>query len=320
MVGARSAVINATVLAYNNKYQQNHRSGQVHLSLPIQSRLNENQQHGWQARLQLTFSRQKLRSVLSQRQHVGPLRVQRPFYPEGPQVCHVILLHPPGGIVGGDRLDSQVTVQTGSHALLTTPAATKFYASSHKQAVQQQTLTVAKQAVLEWLPMETIVFNNAHAVTKTRVDLAAQSQFIGWDIVCLGRPAAEETFSEGCYQQQFEIYRAGLPLKIERAIYQGGAPLLNQGWGLAGHSVVGTLLASGADQSLLDMIRCSTARCDGHVPTASSISTTLIDDVLIVRVLGQQTQLVLQQLIQIWQLIRPVLLGKEACLPRIWAT
>lgn len=292
----------------------------MHPPLLQQSSLNIEQQPGWQAKLNLTFSRQQQRSVLSQRQHVGPLRVQRPFYPEGQQVCHVYLLHPPGGIVGGDRLDSQVAVQTGSHALLTTPAATKFYSSPVKTAVQQQTLTVAEQAVLEWLPLETIVFNGAHAVNKTRVDLAAQSHFIGWDIVCLGRPAANELFTEGHYRQHFDVYREGLPLKIERAVYHGDAPVLSRPWGLAGHSVVGTLLATRVAQSLHEKIRFSTGQCDNHASKDICISTTLVDDVLLVRVLGPQSQLVLQQLIQIWRLMRPVLLGKEASLPRIWAT
>ncbi len=86
--------------------------------------------------------------------------VQRPFYPEG-GTCHVYLLHPPGGVVGGDQLELQVQSEPGSHALITTPAATKFYrAGPHPHSLLQQNLQV-RDATLEWLPQETIVFDGA---------------------------------------------------------------------------------------------------------------------------------------------------------------
>jgi len=143
---------------------------------------------GWQACLELGFEKRGLRTVAAQRRHYGPLAVQRPFYPEG-DVCHLYLLHPPGGVVGGDTLDIRVRAGTGARALVTTPGATKFYRSAGATAAVTQTLQVDAGAVLEWLPQEAILFQGAVARQQTCIELAAGACFAGWDILCLGRPA-----------------------------------------------------------------------------------------------------------------------------------
>src|SRR5258706_11967801 len=113
----------------------------------------------WHASLELRFEARASCSVVAHSSHHGPLRVQRAFYPEGPTVCHVYVLHPPGGVVPGDQLSFDVGVESGARALITTPAATKVYRSDGRRAVQRTRLSVAPGAALEWLPQETIVFD-----------------------------------------------------------------------------------------------------------------------------------------------------------------
>jgi len=144
----------------------------------------------WHAELRLAFARAGERTVLRENRHLGPLRVQKALYPEGDAVCQAIVLHPPSGIAGGDHLTIEVDVAAGAHAQLTTPGAGKWYRSSGSEASQRIDLTVGAGATLEWLPQETIVFDGARARMETRVTLAADSRFIGWDILCLGRAAA----------------------------------------------------------------------------------------------------------------------------------
>jgi urease accessory protein len=177
----------------------------------------------WQAKLDLTFRQAGNRTILAERRHIGPLIVQRPFYPEGP-ICHVYLVHPPGGIVGGDAVSLQVDVEPQAHALLTT-----------------QHLAV-HDAALEWLPQETIVFDGARARSTTRVELTGEARFLGWEIACLGRPANGETFNAGQLQQDFLLYRDGQPLLLDRMRLSGGSPSLSAPWGLAGNQAMGTLL------------------------------------------------------------------------------
>ena len=152
---------------------------------------------GWEAHLELEFRREAARTVLSTRRHTGPLRVQKALYPEGADVCQAIVVHPPGGIVGGDSLAIDVDVGTGAHAQLTTPGATKWYRSAGSVARAETALRVAAGAVLEWLPQEAMLFDGARASIALRVDLAPGARFIGWDVICLGRTASGERFDVG---------------------------------------------------------------------------------------------------------------------------
>src|SRR5712671_2379682 len=202
---------------------------------------------GWGASLALTFARAgDDATMLATRRHVGPLAVQRPFYPEGRGVCHVYILHPPGGIVGGDRLRVDVGVGAGAHALLTTPAATKVYRSAGARAQQRQHLHIAAGATLEWLPQETILFDGAHVDLGTRVDLAAGGRFLGIETLCFGLPARAEGFARGRCRQSLELWQDGRPLLCERGRFDGDAPVSAARWGLAGAPVLGTLLSAPA--------------------------------------------------------------------------
>ena len=160
----------------------------------------------WPASLHLRFSGDAAATRLAFCQHHGPLRVQRAFYPEGPSVPHVYMLHPPGGLAGGDELSIAIDVEPGAHALVTTPAAGKCYRSDGRAARQVQRLRAAAGSTLEWLPQENIVFDGAHVRLETHVELDPQARFIGWDILCLGRPANQERFTRGFCRQKLELF------------------------------------------------------------------------------------------------------------------
>ena len=152
------------------------------------------------------------------------------------------LLHPPGGVVGGDVLDVAVHAGPDSRVLITTPAANKLYRSAGPCAQLTQTLRVDAGAQLEWLPQPTIAFAGVHARVATRVDLAPGGRFIGWEILCLGRPDSGERYA-GQLGMALELWQDGAPLWLERARYDGTA-LLDAPFGLRGHCVSGTLLAT----------------------------------------------------------------------------
>ena len=170
----------------------------------------------WAAAIELGFERRDGNITrLTRARHQGPLRVQRPFYPEGKAgCCHVYLLHPPGGLVSGDALNIEARLDSGAHALLTTPAAAKLYkADSHGVAWAQHTsLSVADGAILEWLPQETLAFDGSRGEQTTSINLAGNAKCIGWEILALGRPASDLPFVTGKLEQRFELSRNGLPL------------------------------------------------------------------------------------------------------------
>jgi urease accessory protein len=271
---------------------------------------------GWQARLDLRFERRDEASILASCRHVGPLRVQKALHPEGPGICHAIVLHPPSGIVGGDELDIAIDVAAGAHALLTTPGAGKWYRSAGALATQRLQVKVGAGATAEWLPQETIVFAGAQARLESQVELAADARFLGWEVLCLGRRASGESFSHGALRLANRITREGRPLWLERGRIDGGGALLDSAVGLAGFPVCGTLLATGVvPPDLLAACRAAAATEAG-----AKFGITALPGLLVARYLGHSSEAARQWFFELWQRLRPALLGCEAQTPRIWNT
>jgi urease accessory protein len=298
---------------------------------------------GWQADLRLRFNgdipdllakgdapRERGRTRLVERHHKGPLVVQRPFHPEG-DPCHVYLVHPPGGVVGGDELRIDVQVDAGAHALITTPAATKFYRCDGRVSSQTQELR-ATSATFEWLPQENIFYRGADARTATRVHVDSDSRFIGWEINCLGLPARGEPFDAGALRLDLELWRSAspghpepirsgpisqemgsVPIFLDRLRLKGESAARGARWGLAGQEAVGTLLATPATRDDVESMRELVA----HEPYAA---VSLVDGVLVLRALAPQAEAVRNLFISAWRRLRPRVIGREAVLPRIWST
>ena len=275
---------------------------------------------GWLARLDLRFERrligQNCHTVLAHSRHHGPLRVQKALHPEGPGICHAIVLHPPSGIAGGDELDIAIDVSDGAHALLTTPGAGKWYRSAGALAKQNLKIKVGAGGTAEWLPQETIVFNGALAHIGTEVELTADARYIGWEVLCLGRRASGETFDHGKLHLGTRITRDGRPLWLEHGRIDGGSALLDSPVGMAGFSVCGTLLATGNISAAL-LAEC---RAVPATEPGAQQGITALSGLIVARYLGHSSEAAREWFINLWRQLRPILLGVPAQTPRIWST
>lgn len=278
---------------------------------------------GWQAQLKLGFAERDGRSFLAERRHLGPLRVQKPLYPEGEAICHAIIVHPPGGIAGGDSLEIEVEVAAGSHAVLATPGASKWYKSNRRAARQSIVLRVHEHARLDWLPQNNIVFEQARAELDLTLVLAPSASAIGWEATQLGRQAAGEHWSTGSLRASTTLMRPDSTLLwTERARLSAEAPLRQAPQGLAGWPAFGTLWASGP------ACRGETARalCEqlaAQLPFDDQLRagiTCLPDDVLLVRVVARRMEALQNLLIACWTQLRPAIHGVAAQPLRIWST
>ena len=288
---------------------------------------------GWQARLELQFEAAEARTRLAHCRHHGPLLIQRIFHPEPPsgdaalaaEPCHVYVLHPPGGVVSGDELQLEVDVQARAHALLTTPAAGKFYRRSRHSAGEPggsdarvgrltQTLRV-DGGILEWLPQENIYFPETAVQLRTLVRLQAGARFIGWEIGCLGLPASQASLGEGTVRQSFELWHGASPLLLERLHIERAC--LQSRWGLAGRVALGTWLAFPAASRQLASARAAAVALNCADTT---LACTLVDGVLSCRGYALRADRLKQAFIDLWCVLRPELLGRPAITPRIWAT
>lgn len=276
----------------------------------------------WAASLTLGFQARSENGVsvtrLTRARHRGPLRVQRPFYPEGSDgACHVYLLHPPGGLVSGDALSISARVSEGGHALLTTPAAAKLYrADSHGVAWEQHShLRVEDGAILEWLPQETLCFDGSRGEQSTTIELAGAARCLGWEIMALGRPASDLPFVSGRVEQRFRLTRDDRPLWLERQPLDPQHPRFQGRWGQGGATVQATLWAVGLDddQAGVEAVREA-------LPAASQWAVTQRHGVLLLRYLGDSRNQAWELCQRAWEVLRPLMLGREACVPRIWLT
>ncbi|MHC1480412.1 urease accessory protein UreD [Frateuria aurantia] len=276
----------------------------------------------WHAELRLRFARQQAQTRAIERIHRGPLRVQRMLYPQGPDCCHALLLHPPGGIAGGDQLRIEVALDAQAHALLTTPGAGKWYRSVYAEARQRVALRLENDACLEWLPQETLLFDGARARQEMQVRLNGSARWLGWDIVQLGRLAAGESWSQGHWAQRMQIFRGPQEIWREQADFEADAGIRRSPLGLAGHPVFATLWIAGPrltaePESALDAVRAVPA---GPATLAAASWLQAPAELLVVRVLGQDCSEVRSLCERMWHTMRPWICDLPAQRPRIWNT
>ena len=273
----------------------------------------------WHASLQLDYTLEGTRTV-ARHAHNGPLRILQSLYPEGDAVCHNVLVHPPGGLVGGDTLDITATVGPGAHGLVTTPGATRFYRSTGERALQRTHLTLAEGARLEWLPLEALCYNACNAENHLTLNLAPGAECMGWDVTALGLPHAGQPFETGRFVQHIEAPG----LWLERGVIDAADHrLLESPLGLAGQRcmaslffVVGTPLERARRDTALDAAR---AVMDAHALKATAGATSPNGQVVVVRALAPQVEPAMQLLRQVRAAWRAALWQLCAEPPRIWS-
>jgi urease accessory protein len=272
----------------------------------------------WHARLDLDYRVERGRTVV-RHVHDGPLRVLQSLYPEGDAVCHNVLVHPPGGLVGGDTLAVGIDVAEGAHALVTTPGATRFYRSEGEAAVQDTRLRLAADARLEWLPLEALAYSGCQAENRLRIELAPGAECLGWDITALGLPEAHQPFERGQWLQHLEV--PGIWLERGR-IAADDTALLDGPLGLAGHRclaslffVSGTPIAPTRAEAALETAQ---ALIDPHPLVASAGMTQPNPHVLVLRVLAPVVEPAMNLLRRVRGAWRALLWERPDVTPRIW--
>ncbi len=271
------------------------------------------------ARLALGFAQDRGTTRLVGRDHFGPLLVQKPFYPEGPEACHVVIIHPPGGVVGGDQLEIAARVGASANAQITTPGAGKWYKANGHVSHQTVRLHVGRGGSLEWVPQEVIFFDNADVVLEHQVSLEKDAAYVGCEILCFGRTASGESFSGGQIRQRTSIRRDGKLIWLEQIRLRGGGPAMKGPLALSGRTVCATLILTGKTipGSLMDLAREGVDRiADG----AGQAGISQLKSVVVARYLGDSSETARNVMLHVWGIFRPALLGRPAMMPRMWNT
>lgn len=268
---------------------------------------------GWHGKLNLVYADRLNATQLIYDRHQAPLKVQRPFYPEGKQVCHSVILHTAGGVVGGDRLSLNFHLQPNAQALITTAAASKIYRSNGLQAKQTIEIQVDASACLEWLPQETILFNGANYRQDLRVELAIKANYLGWEITRFGRSARGEKFLQGEWRSHTEIWQQGVPLWIDRQWLPGSEDIFNSPHGLFGKPIVGSLVWIGSPVSV-EIIEKTRSLWNGE----GEAGVSHLQNGFLCRYRGSSTSEVRNWFTAVWQMLRVNFLSRRNCIPRVW--
>ena len=281
-------------------------------------------QNLWYARLEMGFQAQEKtsRTILQHRKHHGPVRIQKMLWPETNGICHAIIVHPPAGIAGGDHLTFDMQVDAHAHALVTTPGAGKWYRTNGKQAFQHVHIRLNDNAVFEWLPQETMLFDGANASSETTVYLDAAASFIGWDMLVIGRQARDEKFVQGAYQNRFQLWRNDKLLVADSLNFKGNDRWLSSCLGMNGHAVMGSFWAVPPEkyrasvhlEAHIDLTRELIMRMD--VP----ITLTVLGDVICARFLGDDVRHCHDGFAAIRSRLRRYWFDLDEAFPRIWRT
>ena len=273
----------------------------------------------WNATLALDYTRQADKTVAHFR-HDGPLRILQSLYPEGKAICHNVIVHPPGGLVGGDTLDLKFTAGPGAHGLVTTPGATRFYRSAGEPALQRTHLSLETGARMEWLPLEAICYSGCLAENRLTMLLSPGAELMGWDVSALGLPAAKQPFEHGSFCQHIEM--PGVWLERAR-IAASDTLLMNSPLGLAGYRCMATLffvagssLERNRRQEALD---CARQVIEAHPLCVTAGATSPNGQIVVVRVLAPLVEPAMTLLRQVWQVWRGHFWQLGSSLPRIWS-
>jgi urease accessory protein len=282
---------------------------------------------GWRARLSLRFAQRAGRTLLVDNRHQGPLRLIRAL-PGDEGRCDAVIVHPPGGLVGGDRLELALALEPGARVLCTTPGAQKWYRSAGAAACATTRIEVGAGAALEWLPQPAIVFDRARVEQSIAFELAADARLLGWECLVLGRSAMGERFTDGTLRQRLALSVGGTPRWSERTVAAAGDRLFASPLGWAGRSVActvwGVAPARALDDALRDDWRALLADAcespDGRAARLAAGASRVEPGLLAARLLADDSQTAMRVAQSLWARARPAVIGAASAPPRIWAT
>lgn len=228
--------------------------------------------------------------------------------------CEALVVNTAGGVVCGDRLAVDISVQgAGAAATIGTAAAEKCYRSSGVEAVVATSLRIGDGARLDWLPQETILFDGARLRRSLALDVAATGALLCVETLVFGRLARGETMATGSLRDSWRVRREGrLVFADETTIATPVGATLDRPAIGGGARAASLLLATGGGaEHRLDALRAAMSPFTKGDPMVEG-GASLRDGLLVARLLSRSPERLRACLVATLAVLRPNL-------PRSWS-
>jgi urease accessory protein len=234
----------------------------------------------------------------------GSLRIRLPDV-SGPE-SEAVILNTAGGIAGGDDFSIAIDAGPGANLAVLTAAAEKVYRAIDAASRMTVRLSVGADAVLRWLPQETILFDGARLHRSIEVDIAAGGSLVMAESTVFGRSAMDETMRQGEVIDRWRIWQDGR-LVYADTLRLGGdvAALLARPAAGGGATALATIVIAPADDALAQRAR------DGLAACTSEAGISAWNGIAVIRLCGTNAAHLRRDLVS-------VLNHLCGTLPRLW--
>ncbi len=260
--------------------------------------------------LRVAFERVGERTEASRVFETDGLRIR---FPAAAGRTQGVIINTGGGIAGGDRMRTEIALGAGASAEVTTQSAEKIYRSDGEAAAIETALTLAHGAKLEWLPQETIIFDQAKMRRRLDVEMADDACLLVIEAFTFGRAAMGETSVNADIADRWRVRRGGrLVFAEEMRLCGASATLERIASGNRARALATILLAAPNPSANRDMLRLLFEQLEAESSEALEIGVSLVDGLVIARALSHSAQRLRAALLRVMLAIR----GRAA--PRAW--
>jgi urease accessory protein len=224
--------------------------------------------------------------------------------------CEGVVVNTGGGVVGGDRVSTEVSAGPGTNVVLTTQSAERIYRSIGPCSELDVQLRIGPGGRLHWLPQETILFSGARLARRFDVELDESATLLMAETIVFGRAASGEEMSGGRLSDQWRVRRNGqLAFAEATRLDEISKAALSRPAVLAGARAVAIVLYASTDaEARLENVR--SALEEAH----AEVGASAWNGMLVMRAMGETSDSVRRDV----KTVIEVLSG--AALPRVWST
>jgi urease accessory protein len=217
--------------------------------------------------------------------------------------------------VGGDRLAIEIKTSERALATISPTAAEKVYRSTGAACEIDVALQADNASWLEWLPQETILFNDSRMKRITRIEANGESRVFAGEMLVFGRIGRGERLTRGLVRECWEVRRDGHLTWADNLYLDGDiAATIAHPAGFDGATAAATAIYVAPDAAKrLDDAREALEDADGL-----KAGVTIVNGVLVARFIGRDARTLRGAFGKFWATFRHRVAELPASLPRLW--